>query len=76
MSGAIMRGEWNGWRRKRSYLYTSWVPFKFSAVIAPVMRAETPTTASKSKKKIWNKQKIKQVGKCIVREHFAGIFYA
>jgi len=45
-------------------------------VIAPVMRAETPTTASKSKKKIWNKQKIKQVGKCIVREHFAGVFYA
>ena len=75
MSGAIMRGEWNGLRRKRSYLYTSWVPFKFSAVIAPVMRAETPTTASKLKK-IRNKPKIKQVGKCIVREHFAGVFYA
>jgi len=27
-------------------------------------------------KKIWNKPKIKQVGKCIVREHFAGVFYA
>jgi len=44
-------------------------------VIAPVMRAETPTTASKLKK-IWNKPKIKQVGKCIAREHFAGVFYA
>jgi len=42
--------EWM--EEEKSYLYTSWVPFKFSAVIAPVMRAETPTTASKLKKNL------------------------